>query len=205
MVFILSACGNLGGINLGQYPDPHASPQRFILCHGYGCTYQSVTHFTNAEWQAVKNIFKAQPKTAQAERAKIAKAIALMEHYTGEAVGTKDDLPKAPLRRQSTKELDCIDETVNTTKYLGFLVDENLFKFHTVGRPVYKGLMFDGVYPHNSATVVETETGDIYAIDSYIDANGEEPNIRPLESWLNYRAEELEEAHNLNRVTLDDF
>ena len=50
--------------------------------------------------------------------------------------------------------------------------------------------MLNGVYPHNSASVVEVETGDIYVIDSYIYANGEEPDIRVLDSWLDKRVEE---------------
>lgn len=202
-VLVLAACGNVGGINLGQYPDVGASPEKFTMCHGYGCSYKTITNFTDTEWRAVKRIFKVKSKTAEAERTKIARAVALMEEQMGAAIGTDIDLPKAPLTRKSIKELDCIDETVNTTKYLSFLVDEDLLKFHVVGKPVYKGYMLNGVYPHNSASVVEVETGDIFVIDSYIFANGEEPDIRTLDSWLDKRVEELEDAHNLNRAVLD--
>ena len=197
---LLGACGNVGGLNLGQYPDEGASPQKFTLCHGYGCSYKTITNFTDREWRAVKNIFKTESKTAAMERQKIAKAIALMETYMGDAVGTKEDLPKAPLVRQSVKELDCIDETVNTTNYLGFVQAEGLLKFHRVGKPVYKGYMLNGVYPHNSASIIEIETGVSYVVDSYIFENGAAPNIRPLENWLRYRVEELEDAHNLNAL-----
>ncbi|HPD82535.1 MAG: hypothetical protein R3D88_09255 [Alphaproteobacteria bacterium] len=205
LTFFLGACGTAAGLNLGQYPDPDASPQKFILCHGYGCSYPSLTNFTKPEWKKIQKIFKKKSKTPQAERQKIAKAIALMEKYMGEAVGTKIDLPKAPLSRQSVYELDCIDETVNTTKYLKFLQDDGLLKFHTVGHPVYKGLMFNGVYPHNSASVVEMATGQVYVIDSYIYGNGEEPNVRELENWKQYRVEDLEKAHNLTSSTAENF
>lgn len=204
-VLFLGACGNVGGLNLAQYADPEASRDKFTLCHGYGCSYKTITNFTDSEWRAVQQIFKRPAKTPKGERIKIAQAIALMEKQMGAAIGTDIDLPKAPITRQSNKELDCIDETVNTTKYLGFLADEGWLKFHSVGRPVYKGYMLNGVYPHNSASVVEIETGDIFVIDSYIHANGEEPNIRALDSWLKYRAEDLEDAHNLNAVTLDNL
>lgn len=202
-LFLLSACGNVGGIHLGHYADPNASPTHFNVCHGYGCSHQTTTNFTANQWRTVGEIFKPAAKSPQDELIKIGEAIALMEKYVGQAVGTEDDLPKAPLKRQSTKELDCIDETVNTTKYLTFLEGEGWLKFHRVGQPVYKGYFINGVYPHNSATVQEIETGKIYAIDSYIHANGELPNIRPLESWFRYRAEELEDAHNLTSTSAD--
>jgi hypothetical protein len=203
-LFFLSACGNVGGINLGHYPDLQASPQKFTLCHGYGCSYKTITNFTSVEWRAVQKIFKRKSKTAEIERQKIAKAIALMEHYMGEAVGTKDDLPKAPVIRKSVKELDCIDETINTTKYLTFLDNAELLNFHKVGQPIYKGYMLNGVYPHNSASVIEIETGVVYAIDSYIYANGEQPNIRPFDDWKARRVEEIEDAEKLNRAVLDN-
>ena len=60
---------------------------------------------------------------------KIAKAIALMEKYAGEVARTADDLAKAPLLRQTKHELDCVDETVNTTKYIGFLENAGFLKF----------------------------------------------------------------------------
>lgn len=204
-LFLLSACGNVGGINLGHYADPNASPTRFNVCHGYGCSYQTTTNFTPNQWRAVGDIFKPAAKSPQDELIKIGEAIALMEKYIGKTIGTDNDLPKAPIKRQSTKELDCIDETVNTTKYLMFLEQEDWLKFYRVGDPIYKGYLINGVYPHNSATVQEIETGKIYAIDSYIYANGEKPNIRSLENWLRYSADELENAHNLNKIVRDNI
>ena len=207
---LLTACGHVGGLNLAQYADPTATPQKFIVCHGYGCSQQTQTGFTEREWQNIQNIFKTKSDNAEMERQQIGKAIALMEKYMGEVVGTKDDLPKAPILRASNKEQDCIDETVNTTKYLNFLKKDDLLQWHSVGQPVYKGFMVNGVYPHNSATIVENETRQVFVVDSYIYKNGVEPDIRPLESWLNYRVEQLEnlelqKAENLNRVNVENL
>lgn len=190
-ILFLGACGNVGGINLGKYPDPDASPQKFIMCHGYSCSEQSITFFNDREWKNIQRIFRKKSKTAEAERIKISKAIALMEQYMGAALGTNTDLPKAPLTKKSKFELDCIDETVNTTKYLKFLFDDELLKFHVVGRPAYKGFLINGVYPHNSATIQEIKTKNIFVVDSYIYKNGDEPNIRPLENWLKSRVEDV--------------
>ena len=116
-----------------------------------------------------------------------------MEGYVGNLVGLEDDQPKAPIIKSSNHELDCVDETVNTTKYLNFLQDEGLLKFHRVGQPAYKGFLIDGTYPHNTATIIENETGQAYVVDSYIYANGKEPVIRTLEDWLKTRTLESEE------------
>ena len=200
---LLGACGYTGGLNLGRYPDPDASPSRFIVCHGYGCLEQTTVGLRDHEWNTVRQIFKTKSTTAESERHQIAQAIALIEQYTGAIIGTDQDLPKAPIIKKSDKELDCIDETVNTTKYLKFLADDGLLAFHKVGNPVYKGFGVNGVYPHNSATVVEIQTGHVYVIDSYIYKNGSQPNVRNLDHWLKYSVEEQMKMENLNRATLE--
>lgn len=200
LVLFLSACSGGAGLNLGNYPDPTASKDEFIYCYGYGCTKKITLGLNKYEWKSIQKIFKKKSKNAQVERAKISKAIALIEKYTGKLAGTENDLPKAPIQRKTYFELDCIDETINTTKYLKFLVSAKLLKFYIVGRPAYKGGFINGVYPHNSATVAEIETGDVYVIDSYIYKNGMEPDVRSLKSWQKYRIEDLEKAEQLNRL-----
>lgn len=180
-VLLSSACAP-AGLNMGQYRDDGATPSDFIYCYGYGCSSQIRLGLHDAEWQRITHLLK-NPKDAKAERAKIAKAIALMEQWTGELAETSADQAYAPLIRKSHQELDCIDETVNTHKYLSFFEQADLLKFHTLSRPVYKGLFLDGTYPHNSAAVTQTETGQIYVIDSYVHANGKKPVIRTIEDW----------------------
>lgn len=204
-VILLGACNGGAGLNMGQYADPEASPEKFIYCYGYGCRNQALTNFTDPEWRAIQKIFKKKSKTPEDERKKISKAIAKMEQYMGEEFGTKNDLPKAPLSKESETELDCIDETVNTTKFLKFLEEADLLVFHKVSKPVYKGYMLNGVYPHNSAAVMETETGAVYVIDSYIFENGAEPNIRQLDNWYQYRVEELEQAEKMTRAAAESL
>lgn len=185
-VLTLSGCAVPSGLNLGNYPDPHASRDAFNYCYGYGCRMNVRLGFNNHEWKTISKIFRKKSKTAKIERQKIAKAIALMEKYTGALAGTKDDLPKAPILGGSNQELDCIDETLNTTKYLKFLEDGDLLKWHKAGSPTHKGYFINGVYPHNTATIKEIETKKTYVVDSYIFGNGKEPVIRSLKDWLSY-------------------
>lgn len=187
LLFLLSAltsgCTNPAGLNMAQYRDVGATPSDFVYCHGYGCSQKIRLGLHDSEWNEVKKIFK-NSKNAKDERQKIAKAIARMEKITGQLADTSDDLPKAPIIKKSHQELDCIDETVNTTKYLTFFEQAGLLKFHKVGKPAFKGFFINGIYPHNTATVIEKETGKIFVIDSYIFANGEKPVIRSHEDWM---------------------
>jgi len=183
LLFILSACANPTGLNMAQYRDAGATPYDFVYCHGYGCSQKIRLGLHDAEWSQVKRIFE-NSKNAEQERENIAQAVARMESLTGQLADTSGDLPKAPIIKKSHQELDCIDETVNTTKYLNFFEQAGLLKFHRVGKPAFKGFFINGVYPHNTATVIEKETGQVFVVDSYIFANGKEPVIRPHEDWM---------------------
>ncbi|MCI5061025.1 MAG: hypothetical protein MRY79_08135 [Alphaproteobacteria bacterium] len=189
LVVMLGGCLHVGGLNLAQYSQPQESYDDFVLCHGYGCTEKTRIGFHESEWSTVLNIFDSSAATPEQERMQIAKAIALLERMSAELAGTGEDQPKAPILRSSNKELDCIDETVNTSKYLGFLEAAGVLKFHEGGEPAYKGYLIDGTYPHNTATIIERETGEIYVVDSYIYAGGQEPDIRSLNDWLVRRVE----------------
>lgn len=183
LTFLLFACAGASGLETRRYQDPSATPSDFIYCYGYGCSQKLRLGLHEIEWQQVKNIFKKKSKDAEEERQKIGKAIALVEKMTGDLAGTKDDVAKAPIIRESNYELDCIDETVNTDQYLKFFEANDLLKFHAGGKPAFKGFFINGVYPHNTATIVEKDTGQVYVVDSYIFANGKEPVIRTYEDW----------------------
>lgn len=191
-IFIFtSGCTDVGGLNLSNYPDPSASIAEYKLCHGYGCSVETYAWFSPSQWKSIGKIFDKSPTSPEDERLKIAKAIAKMETYTGELVGTNNDQAKAPLLKKSDYEFDCIDETVNTTKYLQFLYDAGFFRFHTVGTPAYRGIL-SGKYPHNTATILDAYHQIVYVVDTYIYPNGHKPDIRRLDSWLSKRLENLD-------------
>ncbi len=182
-VLLLCACST--GIPIQKYNDHPTSTSSFMLCHGYSCTHKSKAGFTDAEWNKVAAIFKSSPaKTAEVERSKIGRAIALMEQYSGAKTGTDDDDEAAVGIKRNNKQLDCIDETVNTTHYLRFLKDAGFLTFHEPTEPTHRGYLLDGKWPHNTAVMRETGNGFLWAVDSFYRANGEEPYIVPRADWL---------------------
>ncbi len=189
-VFILGVlCAGLGGcatgIPLKKYNDLPASPESFMLCHGYSCTQKSEAGFAASEWRNVVAIFRQNPaSSAETERSKIGQAIALMERYSGAKTGTDDDDAEAVAIKRNIKQLDCIDETVNTSMYVGFLQEAGLLKFHEVAEPTHRGYLIDGKWPHNTAVIREKNNGALFAVDSFYRKNGEEPYIMPRATWL---------------------
>jgi hypothetical protein len=180
--FLLSGCAT--GIQLSKYAPQDQPKDDFTFCHGYSCTYKQQTGFSKQEWNSVAAVFKPAAKTPEAERSKIAKAIARMETIIGKKTNTGQDTGEALSIKQNKYQMDCLDETVNTSRYLAFLYEAGLFKFHQYSAPVHRGYFIDGEWPHNTATIQEIKTGRQFVVDSFYRPNGQEPYILPREVWL---------------------
>jgi hypothetical protein len=131
-------------------------------------------------------VFRPEPATAAEERARLARAIALLEMKVGAAVGTATDEAAAATFGGEPDQLDCIDETVNTTVYLRLLAEEGLMRRHAIGAAAQRGSLMGFRYNDfitNTASIVETATGESFAVDAYFYPNGREPKILPLAEW----------------------
>lgn len=180
---LLSACAT--GIPIQKYNDEPVAREAFMLCHGYSCTHKSKAGFNDAEWSKINSIFKSRPaKNAVDERKKIGLALAQMEKISGAKTGTDDDDKEAVGIKRNKFQLDCIDETINTTHYIGFMQEAGLLQFHEITEPTHRGYILDGTWPHNTAVIVEKENGALWAMDTFYRANGEEPYIVPRADWL---------------------
>lgn len=179
---LLIGCTSTSGYLLIFYADEQPSPAQFELCHGYSCRYKEQVSLTAANWQAIERLF-SNNTGASMERNQIAKAIALLETQAGEKSGIKNDLPKSLKTKDTHGQQDCIDETVNTTTYLRMMQSANLLRWHRVAKPIRRGYFVDRRWPHNSATIQETDSGQLYAVDSWPRANGEAPDIMLAEDW----------------------
>ena len=160
--------------------DRRAAPEAIAVCHGYGC---GLTHLVNLkeEWPAIRALFADAPRSPQAERAAVARAVALFEQAAGRQLGTWRDKPGTPFSRNDPGQLDCVDESINTTSFLLLLAREGLLRWHTVAEPARRhAFLAFGV--HFTAVLVE-HGGARYAVDSWFHGNGEPPEIVELERW----------------------
>jgi len=162
--------------------NPNPTIDSFSICYGHSCETIKQISLTKSQWSEVTSIFSPQAKSAQAERALIAKAIAKMEDIVGIIAGTSHDLAFNYKGLFSDEhQMDCIDESTNSTNYLIMMQNQGLLKWHTVENTKTRGYLIFG-WPHTTAVIKDTQQQD-WAVDSWFYDNGIEPAILTIEKW----------------------
>ena len=161
-----------------EAPESHA----FNLCFGHGCKHSAMVWLSDAQWMEVRAIFTDAAKDAKEERTRIARAVALLESMAGEQVGTHADKAKTSFPLENRYQLDCVDESLNTTAYLAMMKQDGLLRFHDLRGPASRGFFFMG-WPHTTAAIAERESGRAYAVESWFFDNGRAPAVLPLSQW----------------------
>lgn len=154
----------------------------FSVCYEHTCQKVVTRSLSNNEWSAITTPLGIPLATARAERAAIATAISNMETIVGQATGTDRDKGGNLAGFGLPGQMDCIDESTNTTTYLRMLADNSLLKHHTVLDRVTRFGLFAGA-PHTTAVIRETGTQQRYAVDSWFFDNGTAPAIVEIQLW----------------------
>lgn len=121
----------------------------------------------------------------------IRRAIAVLEQIAGTQTPTFRDRGRNPIIDDWPGQMDCIDESTNTRRYLDLLQERGLLRWHRAAGRAYRTPHL--VDPHWAGQIVELETLDHYVVDSWFLDNGELPYIQVLNDWL--RKEALPENH----------
>jgi hypothetical protein len=157
---------------------------RIIACHGYGCSRRLVLSMDQTSLDHAARLLKAGRSTPEAERRAIREIVKAYTARLSRALGGEPDAPGSPpLMSGKHGQMDCIDETANTTSLLLVLQDKALLAHHQVEHPQSRGIFIDGRYPHVTAVIAEKRTGLEFAIDPWRVAPGQEPDILPLIEW----------------------
>lgn len=162
-----------------EYP----TPENFSICYGHTCRYITETGLSEKEWAAIKEIFRFEASNPEQERNKIRDAIALLESIIGEKTNTSNDKGKNFPGMGLKGQLDCVDESINTSVYLTILQNSNLMKWHQVSHRRSRGILSLQV-PHFTAVIREKDYDLQFAVDSWFLDNGHPPYIVPLDIWL---------------------
>lgn len=161
------------------------TPEHFEHCRGYGCRIidDNITLSDNDREKA-RLIFTQPIKDAAEERRRIAKAIGFFEDVVGAHTGTKADRAGTYLKLGDNQH-DCVDESVNTTIYLSLLEQDELLLYHGIATPSSRVPPFSrGLGPHQTAVIIEKETGMRYAVDSWFHDNGYPAEIVAMDEWF---------------------
>jgi hypothetical protein len=161
-------------------PAMAASPA-LNICYNYGCKQQAQFTPSASDWRRVVSLFDPPPSSPERERTAIRRAVAELESIAGMYTPVRRDRGGNPIEAEWPGQLDCIDESRNTTTYLLELERAGLLRWHTVGERVYRAPhLFD---EHWSAQIRETASGQRYAVDSWTRDNGYPPYVQTLAEW----------------------
>ncbi len=162
------------------------SPDRFSVCYEHSCSQVRHLALDPAQWDRVRSGFSPPAASAEEERARIAKVIAYLEITIGQQIGTLNDVGGSFEGFVATgNQLDCIDESTNSTTYLTMMEADGLLKFHQVAPKATRarsGFSIIG-WPHSTAVITENATGEKWAVDSWFRDNGNPPDVVPLTLW----------------------
>lgn len=155
---------------------------RFIVCHGYGCTFRTPIALRPQDRVTFANMLKA--TTPAGERAGIAKVVQWFDKRVAPETGTGRARAKAGGIAGDASQFDCVDRTTNTAGLLLVLSQWKLLKHHRIDPPVSRlGVLLAGA-PHSTAVVTELVGGKSFAIDPWTHNSGELPDVVPLDKWL---------------------
>ncbi len=188
-----------------RVPPPSADTHTIAICHDLGCKAQSAVTLSWEQFIDITRLFEPTAKTPRIERGQIRKAIALFERIAGKQTPVHRDKGRnpnsiAPSSRPQNQvrtaslslipprhygniegQMDCVDESRNTTRFLALLEQRGLLAWHRVLDAAFRTpRLFE---PHWGAQIEETVNGKRFAVDSWILDNGEPPYIQRLEAW----------------------
>lgn len=185
--FMLSACSSISTdyqsyLSKKGVSQPH--PEHFQHCQSYGCQTIKDVQLSTQDWQDIASIFKKPPASPAQERAGLAKAIGVFETRVGAITGSEEDI-HGTFIKLGHNQLDCVDESTNTTIYLDLLQQKGFLHFHDIEAPNTRIplIHYMGRWPHQTAVIVEKQTGARFAVDSWFHDNGVPAEIVPLQDW----------------------
>ncbi len=155
----------------------------FDVCHRQGCAEHATVHLTVEEDLSIQEAFGTPAATAEQERAAITRAISRFEQIVGPRTGTDRDIGGTFPGAFQGGQMDCIDESTNTTTYLHLLDKAGMLRWHDILTPATRFPIPRGWWPHTSAIIRERATGTKYVVDSWFDDNGKPPYIVELSIW----------------------
>jgi hypothetical protein len=159
------------------------APGQLSVCHGFTCAQVTQVGLSDAQWFVITSVFEQAALNPEEERAQISSAIAKFETVVGMLAGTSGDLGENAVKGlDPSGQMDCIDESTNTTTYLRILAKAGYLRWHRVEDRVTRGWFLFG-WPHTTAVISERQSGQRWAIDSWFFENGHPPAVVPLQVW----------------------
>lgn len=150
------------------------------LCFNYGCSRSESISFSAEELAAV-HAYLSDAENEEAERAALAKAVALMYRLAGMHTPISADQAGNIADEGVHGRMDCIDHSANTNAFLRIMEDRGWLRFHDVDAVAKRSWL---IFSQHFSAVVRTHTGQGWVVDTWFVAHGEPAVILPLEKWM---------------------
>lgn len=164
--------------NVGARPVPGA----FGYCRDHGCNRVVRIRLTQTAWAETVEPLRSPSASAAEERERLKRVVGSFERHAAHLAGTSAD--RGGTGYGAPGQLDCVDETANTTVLLLMLQRAGLLRWHQAAAPAGRGNLVDGLTPHRTAAIVEPATGVEWVVDSWFHDNGMEPEVVAMTLWL---------------------
>lgn len=155
---------------------------KFSVCHDHTCQEVITVSLSLSVWHEIISPLQPASATASDERAAIATAVGNMETVVGKLTGTHTDKGGNLKGFGQSGQMDCIDESTNTTSYLNMLAEDGLLQHHSVADRSTRFGIIAGL-PHTTAVIRENVFGQLFAVDSWFFDNGKPPVIIEIQQW----------------------
>lgn len=182
ILFLSSFTAFADGSAISRVLQQKPSLAGFDMCHSGGCADISRVSLTAEEWQRVRDEFDPMPEDAADERSRIANAIGVLEQIVGPKTGTEHDFAGTFGAFAAPGQLDCNDESTNSTTYMKLMKQDGLMRFHDILDTKTRGFFLNG-WPHTTAVIRDKQSDQHYAVDSWFYDNGVPAVIIPLDLW----------------------
>lgn len=161
------------------------------VCYNYSCAAEGEVVFSGKQLTQLRRLLRV-ARNSEAERAVLARAIAQMYAWAAEQTPVGNDKAGNFADGGMPGQMDCIDHSTTTTRFLKLLEKHGWLRFHRSVDSVRRSGIFlqhfsaaiedlgDGV----SVSVVRTDTRSrLWVVDSWYADNGKPPLIAPIDKW----------------------
>jgi len=188
LILLLLLCACSGGRDpipyLNQWNVKHYSTDGFDHCKGYGCRLIDHVTLTQQQWAQIDSHFIPPSVSAADERNKLEKVIGEFERIVGPITNTHTDI-KDTFYRLGDDQLDCVDESVNTTTYLLLLQERKHIRFHNIHGPTARPPFVAGAkWPHQAALIEDKQNKQKFVVDSWFEDSGYNAYVVNADEWF---------------------
>ena len=167
---------------------PPPTVEDMTVCYGFVCRKRLILDFTPAERTLLTNIMAKGRASPAEERKAIQQAFLWFDQRVARVVGTNKRQAYADFRMfDDDHNFDCWDTTRNAQSLLLILQAWGALRHHTVSDPRFRGNLFIGQTPHNSAVIKEKVGGESWVVDMWTTSYGQVPDVMTLAKWFTER------------------